>query len=355
MRDVHHGLSQAALRETGDAIAATQLPAGAIPWFPDGQVDPWDHTEAAMGLDVAGLHEAARAAYEWLRQSQNADGSWYRGYRGSTVEDRVKESNFTAYVAVGLLHHIEATRDPAFLDRMWPTVVAAIEFTLGLQSPGGEIRWARDETGAPADEALLTGCASMFHSLRCALELARRRDEPQPDWELAATTLGHALVAHAERFAPREHYSMDWYYPILGGALRGQAAAARLDAGWSAFVVPGLGLRCVSDRPWVTGAETCELVLALCAIGDHARAGELFANMQHLRHDDGSYWTGYVYPDDARWPEERTTWTAGAVLLASAALSREPATSYVFGGEHLPIGPDQILTDCDARHDLRAA
>ena len=184
---------------------------------------------------------------------------------------------------------------------------------LDLQAPGGEIGWARGPDGVAAGEALLTGCSSMYHALRCALALADDRGEPQPDWELAAATLGHAIAAHPERFAPRERYSMDWYYPILGGALRGAAAHQRLAAGWDTFVVPGLGVRCVSDRPWVTGAETCELVLALCAIGEHARAADLFADMQHLRHDDGSYWTGYVYPDDARWPEERTTWTAAAV------------------------------------------
>ena len=60
---------------------------------------------------------------------------------------------------------------------------------------------------------------------------------------------------------------MDWYYPVLGGAVRGAGAAARLHAGWDEFVVPGLGVRCVSDEPWVTGAETCELVIALDAVG----------------------------------------------------------------------------------------
>ena len=34
----------------------------------------------------------------------------------------------------------------------------------------------------------------------------------------------------------------------------------------------GLGVRCVSDRPWVTAAETCELVLTLDAIGRSADA-----------------------------------------------------------------------------------
>jgi hypothetical protein len=109
----------------------------------------------------------------------------------------------------------------------------------------------------------------------------------------------------------------------------------------------------VSDRPWVTGAESCELVLALCAIGQPERGAEVFGWIQHLRDPDGSYWTGYVYPDDARWPEERTTWTAGAVLLASAMLRGEPATTAIFGGADLPMGPSEIIDACDL--DVSAA
>ena len=65
---------------------------------------------------------------------------------------------------------------------------------------------------------------------------------------------------------------MDWYYPVLGGAVRGDEAAEMLAGRWDEFVVPGLGVRCVSTNPWVTGAETCELVLALEALGDRERA-----------------------------------------------------------------------------------
>jgi hypothetical protein len=114
---------------------------------------------------------------------------------------------------------------------------------------------------------------------------------------------------------------MDWYYPALTGAVTGAAAATRLRAGWEDFVVPGLGVRCVADRPWVTGAETCELALALTAVGRPDDAAEQLAAMQHLRAEDGSYWTGLVYADDARWPVERTTWTAAAVVLAVDAIA----------------------------------
>jgi hypothetical protein len=83
--------------------------------------------------------------------------------------------------------------------------------------------------------------------------------------------------------------------------------------------------------------------------------------MQHLRDPDGSYWTGYVYPDAARWPEERTTWTAAAVVLASAALSGDPVTTAVFGAAELPVGPNELGGPCsadeasDGRPGMRAA
>jgi hypothetical protein len=107
---------------------------------------------------------------------------------------------------------------------------------------------------------------------------------------------------------------------VLGGAVRGASAAARLQAGWDQFVVPGLGVRCVSDQPWVTGAETCELVLALDAGGMPAEAAAMLDTVAHLRHPDGSYWTGWQYANRAHFPAERSSWTAAAVVLAADAM-----------------------------------
>ncbi len=339
-------LSATDIAQTARFIASVQRDDGEIPWFAGGHTDPWDHVEAAMALDAAGLPEQAAAAYRWLRRTQNPDGSWYAAYRDGTVENAMRETNFSAYVATGVWHHYLTTGDAAFVDEMWSTVAAAVEFVIGLQAPGGEIRWARDAEGRIAGEALLAGSSSMYQSLRCALAVAEHQGEPQPDWELAAGMLGHAVVSHPERFAPKDRFSMDWYYPILGGALRGRPALRRIAERWDRFVVADLGIRCVDDRPWVTGAETCELALALWALGDSERAAATVESMQHLRHSDGSYWTGYVFADDAIWPEERTSWTAGAVLLAVAVLAGEPATSTVFGGRDLPLGLDPARVEC---------
>ncbi|MBS1692729.1 MAG: prenyltransferase [Actinobacteria bacterium] len=330
-------LTPAQCRQTALSIAAAQEPSGAIPWFEGGHTDPWDHVECAMALTAAGIFEPARAAFEWCRATQRPDGSWPIQMRRGSIEDANSDSNFCAYVATGVWHHLMVTRSRSFAERMWPVVSRAIDFVLDLQAEGGEIYWARTESG-PVTDALLTGCASIYHSIRCAVALANRLDDPQPEWEVALGRLRHAITDHPESFLAKGSHSMEWYYPVLGGAVRGGAARARIDERWHEFVVPGLGIRCVDHRPWVTGAETCELVLALDGIGDSARAAEQFAAMQHLRHTDGSYWTGLVFADGKRWPEERTTWTGAAVILAADALSSATAGGGIFRGAGLPRG-----------------
>jgi hypothetical protein len=314
---------------TARSIARAQEPSGAIGW-PDGHIDPWDHIECAMALSACGLTEPARRAYLWLRDTQRADGSWPRATVGARVTDTAAESNHAAYVATGIWHEFLVTGDRAFATAMWPTVRRAIDWVLGLQTPRGEIAWEHDATGAAAGYALLTGCSSIHHSLRCAVALAKQVAEPQPDWELAADRLGQVIIQHPEAFADKSRFSMDWYYPVLGGPVRGAAAAQRLAAGWDTFVVPGLGVRCVSNEPWVTGAETAELVLALDACGLQFAAKGVLATLQHLRHGDGSYWTGWQFEHKEHFPDERSTWTAAAVILAADALSNTTPAAPIF-------------------------
>ena len=328
-------LSRDQLQQTVDAIAAAQQPCGSLPW-PDGHTDAWDHVECAMVLTLGGRLDEAQRAYAWLRRTQATDGSWATSYDQLEVLDPMVDVNQCAYVAVGMWQWWMVTGDRTLPERMWPHVRRALDLVCDMQAPGGHVLWARDGS-VPRQEALLTGSSSLYQSLRCGIALAELMGEPQPEWELAAGLLQHAVAHHPEAFLDKARFSMDWYYPVLGGAVRGKAAQELFAEKWDTFIVDGIGCRCVSDEPWVTGAETAELALALLVSGDPDRAREMLASVQHLRHEDGSYWTGYVYDKDVNWPAERSSWTAAAMVLAADALAGGP-TLALFAGDDLPTG-----------------
>ncbi len=312
--------------ETAASIAAMQEPCGAVPWTTGEHTDVWNHVEAAMAMLVGGQPEAAERAYAWVPTLQRADGSFPMKIVAGRVEEEHGEANMSAYLAVGVWHHWLVRGDLELVRRFWPTVRAALDWVVSMQLPFGGISWLQEwadgRPGQRLDEALLAGSSSIYQSLRAGVAIADLMGEPQPEWELAGGRLGHAVREHRDLFLDKSTYSMDWYYPVLGGAVRGEAGRELVRSRWGEFVVEGLGIRCIDGNPWVTGAETCELAMALDALGDAADGVRLLADMQHLRDPDaaGRYWTGYVYPDEVHWPPEWTTYTAAAVILAVDAL-----------------------------------
>ena len=336
---------------SGRYIASIQEDSGAIPWFPGGILDPWDHVEAAMGLTVAGMHAEARKAYLWLAERQEADGGFWPAYAGGTALDRTrKESHHAAYVATGLWHYYACTGDQGFAAELWPCAEAGLDFACGLQSAQGEIAWAALPDGRPYPDALVTGCSSVFKSLECGILLAGLLGRKRPDWSEVRVALGQALRSKPQRFdrtwESKQRFAMDWFYPILCGAISGHAARRRLQANWSRFVDSRHGCRCVSDQPWVTVAESSELVIALAAAGLPMRAARVFSWLQAYREPSGAYWTGYQLCLERHWPQEQPTWTAAAVLLAADALARITPAAGLFTQVCLPSeGPVFLQAD----------
>jgi hypothetical protein len=328
-------------RPTTEYIASVQLENGAIPWFENSTMDPWDHVESAMGLGIGGKIDEAQKAFRWLKNEQLEEGSWWAGYQHGRVAEGVtrKETNFVAYVATGVWHHYLITEDIEFLKEMWGCVEKAITFVLDLQSKFGEIYWAVDSIKGIDEDALLTGNSSIYKSLECAINIATTLEIEKLDWVKARERLHTAIIKHPERFdrtwESKSRFSMDWFYPVLAGVLQGQEAKNRINEKWKVFVEDGLGCRCVSDEPWVTIAESCELVMALIAAGEKQKASQLFSWLHEYRDDDGAYWTGWVFRDQAIWPEEKPTWTAGAVLLAADALTEATPASKIFSEVNL--------------------
>jgi hypothetical protein len=335
------------LQETIDAIADWQLPNGMVPWFPGGHADPWNHVEAAMALALGDRMRDAERAYDWLISKQRPDGSWHQYYLADGVEQDKLDANTIAYVAAGAWHHWLLTKDSGFIETLWPVVDRAIDFVLELQTERGEVLWARHADGTPWSFALLTGSSSICHSLRCGLAVAHHLGHERPRWEDATARLTSVIRTEPDAFAPKHRWAMDWYYPVLTGALTGHEGRERLAARLDAFVIEGRGLRCVSDRPWVTVAETCECALAHLAVGQRETAEQLFGWAQQYREPGGRYWTGTVYPEGVHFPGgEQSTYTAAAVVLAADGISGAGPASALF------VDHDAVLPSFDDVADL---
>jgi hypothetical protein len=271
----------------------------------------------------------------WLAGIQLEDGSWHAAYQDDAPIDLTRDTNISTYIAVGTYHHFLLTGNKKFLKDMWPTVEKAIDFAVSLQAPTGEIYWAKSPELKVDPMALLTGSSSIFMSIKCALAIARLINVDRPDWKHAALKLQKAIAHGYHLFnVAKSHYSMDWFYPVLSGALTGSAAKKRIDQHWKKYVVEGMGALCVSNRPWVTIAETSELVLALAAAGN-SKVGEIVFNwLLDRKFDDGSYWCGFTYPDMVIWPEEKITWTNGVVIMAADALYDMTPASCLFNHQY---------------------
>jgi len=335
---VHVPLSNAEIETTTAWLRSQQRSSGEIPWAAGIKMAPWDHVHSAMGLCSMGLTDESRGAYRFMVDTQDPNGGWAAERRGGKATRITQDSNHAAYFATGLWHQYCREGDADFLGEMWPSLERAIEFVLSMQLPSGAIAWAQ-KNGKVWQAPLLTGSSSIHGSLVCAIRIAGRLGHSRPRWERARDRLARALRDHPAVFTDTDlpekpgRHSMDWYYPVLGGAVRGTDGRKRLldDAVSASFIEEGVGCRCVRDQPWYTIAETCELVLALQVCGLQQRAAEVLSWTRWQRTDNGAYWTGATHPAGEIFPEgEQTTWTAAAVLIAHDTVHRDSPTSDFF-------------------------
>ena len=218
-----------------------------IPWFPGGHADPWNHVEAAMALALGGRRAEAERAYEWL-----VDAAAPRRRLAPVLPGRPRRAGQARRQRLRLRRRrrvapLAALRRHGFLEAMWPVVERAIDFVLDLQTPRGEILWARHADGTPWSFALLTGSS-------IDLPLAALRHRPGRAARPRAARLGAVGRPARPRdpphepdaFAPKHRWAMDWYYPVLAGVVarrrgpRAPGGALRRVRRWTAT-----GVRCV--------------------------------------------------------------------------------------------------------------
>ena len=322
-----------------DRIEALQHRDGAIPWVEAGVWDPWNHGESAMALAIAGRQTAVERALDALAERQETDGGWTGELGAGVPMDEsgehiappqtpvtARDTNFTGYAAVTVLRCALALDEPRLIARYAPMVTAALDWVAARQCQEGDIVWRDPDPGQSLEEvdALRAGNASLYKSFEAGLRIADALGQRKPDWADARRGIARVFAEKPERFdrkgADRTVYAMDWYYPILTGAICGEAARARMDAQWDRFVVADLGCRCVADEPWVTAAETAELAMACLTLGRVDKARTLIADLSPLAQGGDGFWMGWQFELGVIWPKERPGWTSAAVVLAVDAL-----------------------------------
>lgn len=342
------------LPATASRIEALQQPDGSIPWIEAGLWDPWNHGESAMALAVAGRTRTCERALNALFDRQEADGGW-TGELGAGVPldetnrrlvvdnpATARDTNFSGYAAVTVLRSALALNEPGWLDRYAEPVRRAMNFVLSCQTPEGDIVWRKPDAGEKLNDvdSLRAGNACLYKSLECAIRLETALSGDIAPLIAARARLADALHDRDWRFdrksTDRRRYAMDWYYPVLSGVHSREESQRRLEAGWSRYVIEGLGSRCVADEPWVTAAETAELALACQAVGWTAKARKLITDLAPLAARSGGYWMGWQFEEEILWPYERPAWTSAAVILAADAI------------EHLSPGSDLLVTPLKA-------
>ena len=218
---------------------------------------------------------------------------------------------------------------------MLPSLSKAIDFVISMQTENGDIYWAAEDGKEILDDSLITGSSSIYKSLECASAVFQIFGKSVEKIHFSMNRLKESINNNPERYdrswESKSRYSMDWYYPVLCGVYDQDRSIQQIESKWSDFIVEGKGCKCVKEEPWVTVAESSELVLALVRIGLFSEAEELLDSLHQWRdEEDDLYWTGYVYPDDKFWPIEKPTWTAGAVLLAADAVYKFTSGSELF-------------------------
>ena len=315
------------LNHLGKFLVDVQFLSGAIPSNQDGSHDPWDHLEAVMGLTTLGYKTHALKGLDWMVSNQNQDGSWYNLYQDEKPLELNKQTNYATYISVAVWHFYLINNDINFLQEFWEPVKKGILFSLSLQHSNGAIAWNIDEFEAIDEDYLLTGCSSIAKSLECAIAICQAlgNQNYESEWRIAHSKLIAALEDPSGIFdlkKDRSRFSMDWYYPILGGINSKKRINSLTMKIKDSFWIQDLGIKCVSDEPWVTVAETSECSIAYKKIGEDKIALELLHNAIAIVDGNGIPYMGWQFIENIYWPDETPSWTSAACILAADANNR---------------------------------
>jgi len=269
--------------KSGSLSAAPNLQPAYYPSWPrDGAI-------VAIALAEAGAGDVAkRYLADFLGSVQEPDGGFEQCYTSDGEPAGVihRENDQQGIYLHAVRRVYEETGDADFLERVWPTVRGAAEYTLGAVADNGLLEATPDFAEMPDDarQSLWTN-AYAYRGLLDAADLAAelRRDSDAGRYRQAAGAIGDAIDRHL--FPPGEPFAT---HLALGGRERDENvafSAAVHPTGWAgayghtddlvdAFVESYERY----DRYWLPKEFT--LAATLYAVGRASLGDELLAELQ---------------------------------------------------------------------------
>ena len=303
-----------------DWIIKNQSPDGSIAWDLNDKCDPWDHLECLIALAIFEKDENFKRGIDWFLGNLDANFLIKSEFIEGQSSREYYEHHHAIYSAVTFYQHLLMGNNDSYVKNYLKTLSNIVEAVLAARDDQGCFFWAQDKKGM-CDNTLVTATASIYLSLKCSINIFDY-------FGLETNALKKELEATKESFNKQNHrfnrdgidrsrFSMDSYYPFLAGLNENYQHLTK-DIG--KFYVEGLGVKCVIEEPWVTFAESSELIVALCRANNFKMAEQIFNDITKFKDNEGILPTGYQYAEKIFWPEERSSWTNAAYIIAADCL-----------------------------------
>lgn len=301
-----------------------QLHHGGIPEHKDSFINPWNHIECCLALLLSGKTFAAKKGLSFLISQQHASGGWSTKIGDSNHSTpQFFECHHASYIFVLIYLDLSINQTTQLENSYENMFLAALDFVLTLQNSCGLFYWGKDTTSKIAKLYLKTANCNVYLGLCAALNCLERPAFQHLSMHIqtlknAINNFKLAYINHQNLFdASKARYSMDSFYPILSGLSEQTESKKLLAKLFDNFIVEPLGCLCVSDEPWITFAETAELMIALSMLNKTPLAKQVLDwVLAHQDSSDGLFWMGYQYKQKVYWPKEKPSWTAAALILA---------------------------------------
>ena len=295
-----------------DWIIENQNNSGAINWDYRGKCDPWDHCECLIALAIYEEWDAFNKGIEWFFNNLNAEGHIASEFINEKVSKSYYESHHAPYIFLPLYQKFLIDSDIDYLVEYKNKIQDIYNATLAFADSEGFLFWAKDE-GGYSDNSLITASCSVHISLKTYEKIAGILDLDSNHKEI----LLNQEKINSNKFdrdgVSRKRFSMDNYYPFLCGIGNDELISKTL----SDFYNDGLGIKCVIEEPWVTFAESSEFIISLVVMNRKEDAKKILEEIMRFQDGRGIFPTGYQYELDILWPDEFSTWTNAAVIIAA--------------------------------------